>query len=599
MTTIISKPLRIMQVISTDPNLINHFYMRNPNIASMDYHTQNEAFANYGFLTPHIIAPYTEGLGCVQELTFSNAAPLQRAWLKEQGLPTDLKPGWEEDLLRMRIDEFKPDVLYISNPHIFNCALRSKLIHQPRLVVSWSSTTVQNHWDWSAFDIILTSLPSIKNFAPKLGARSAEMFSPGFPLHLVKELNSIPQDTDVVFVGTVKGTLRIKMLDSVARAAKQYGFSLALHLSGDSSNLTPAMMPYLKQPVFGLDAIRCQRRGRMVLNARTPVYLSDRHGYPISDISDDENCSMRLFEATGSGALVFALEGVSRWFDWEKEIISYTNQQDLVDKIRHFIANPEERKRIASAGQNRCLAEYNMKLNAERFMNIVEKEISKPFVRCKPFEIVAPNKPKSCNPESMFKEILYNNYLNNMGWFSSYQRQAIVDGDGAPLPWLAYPAINLLEERVPHGINVFEYGCGSSSFWWAKRALRVVVVEHNEQWFKTMKDQFPDNIRPVLKSLEIGGEYCKTVAMIKNIKFDVIVIDGRDRVNCAYNCLDSLSPSGIIIFDNTDRVEYVPGREFLTKAGFKELRLTGLASMELTIANCTSIFYKEGNCLGL
>ncbi|WP_291325491.1 glycosyltransferase [Desulfovibrio sp. UCD-KL4C] len=599
MTTVISKPLRVMQVISTYPNFINHFYAQNPNIVSMDYHTQNEAFANYGFFAPHIIAPYTKELGCVQELTFSNAEPLQRAWLKEQGLSTDLKPGWEADLLRMRIDEFKPDVLYVFSPYTFNSALRDRLTHQPGLVVSWRCATLQNNWDWSAFDVILTGLPSIMDFAPKLGARSAEMFSPGFPLHLVKELVSIPQDTDLVFVGSLTGTRRIAMLDSVARAAKQYGFSLALHLSGDFSHLTPSMVPYLKQPVFGLDAMRCLRRGRMVIDSRTPVYLSDRHGYPIKDISEDENCSMRLFEATGCGALVLALEGVSRWFDWGKEIISYKNPQDLVDKIRHFIANPEERENIASAGQNRCLTEYNMKRNTERFMDIVDKNLNKPSVRPKPFEVIAPNEPKSYTPNSMFNEILSNSYLKKMGWFSSYHRQAIVDDNGAPLPWLSYPAVNLLEERSPYGINVFEYGCGSSTLWWAKRARRVVVVEHNEQWFKTMKEQFPDNVRPVRRELETGGDYSKTVAMIKNIKFDIIVIDGRDRVNCAYNCLDSLSPSGVVVFDNTDRLEYMPGREFLVEAGFKELRLTGLASMVLNVGSCTSIFYKDDNCLGL
>ncbi|WP_049760003.1 glycosyltransferase family protein [Maridesulfovibrio salexigens] len=389
------------------------------------------------------------------------------------------------------------------------------------------------------------------------------------------------------------------MLDTVARAARQYGFSLALHLSGDFSHLTPHMVPYLREPVFGLDAMRCLRRGRMVLDSRTPVFLSDRHGYPIEDISENDNCSMRLFEATGCGSLVLALDGVSRWFEWEKEIVPYKDPDDLVKRIRHFIANPEERDRIASAGQNRCLTEYNMKRNAEKFMDIAEKRLNKPAIKPRPYEVVAPNEPKSFNPNTMFQEIISNSYLKKMGWFSSYHRQAIVDDDGAPLPWLSYPAVNLLEERAPYGCTVFEYGCGSSTLWWAKRAKRVVVVEHNEQWFNTMKSQFPDHVRPVLQRLEPGGDYSKTVAMIKNIKFDIIVIDGRDRVNCAYNSLSSLSPSGVIVFDNTDRLEYMPGRQFIKDAGFKELRLTGLASMVLNVGSCTSIFYRDDNCLGI
>ncbi|WP_421900083.1 glycosyltransferase family protein [Maridesulfovibrio sp.] len=599
MTTDTSAPLRVMQTISTYTNFINHFYAYNPKIASMGYQAQNEALLNYGFFAPHIIAPYTKEMGCAHELTFPNAEHMQRAWLKERGLSANLQTGWEADVLRMHIDEFKPDILYVFSPYTFNSALRDRLSHQPRLVVSWRCATLQTHWDWSAFDVILTSLPSVQDFAPKLGAKSAEMFSPGFPLSLVKELTSIPQDTDVVFVGSLTGTRRIAMLDTVARAARQYGFSLALHLSGDFSNLTPHMVPYLREPVFGLDAMRCLRRGRMVLDSRTPVFLSDRHGYPIEDISEDDNCSMRLFEATGCGSLVLALDGVSRWFEWEKEIVPYKNPEDLVKRIRHFIANPEERDRIAAAGQNRCLTEYNMKRNAEKFMDIAKEKLNKPAVKSRPYEVIAPNEPKSFNPNTMFQEIISNSYLKKMGWFSSYHRQAIVDDAGAPLPWLSYPAVNLLEERAPYGCKVFEYGCGSSTLWWAKRAKRVVVVEHNEQWFNTMKSQFPDHVRPVLQRLEPGGDYSKTVAMIKNIKFDIIVIDGRDRVNCAYNSLSSLSPSGVIVFDNTDRLEYMPGRQFLKDAGFKELRLTGLASMVLNVGSCTSIFYRDDNCLGI
>lgn len=592
-------PLRVMQIFSTYKNFIDVFYAQSPEMALRDSGTQTDALYRYGFFAPHCVTPHTTELGCASELTFSNAEPLQRAWIKEQGLAAPGKEQWEADIIRMRVDAFKPDILYVYSPYTFNGALRDSLKHQPRLVVSWRCATVRTNWDWSGVDVLLTSLPSIMEQAPKLGARAVEMFSPGFPLSAVRDLSAIPQDTDVVFVGTLTGTRRIAMLDAVAKAATQYGFSLSLHLSGNFSNLTPAMVPHLKPAVFGMNALRCLRRGRMVLDSRTPVFLSDRHGYPIEDISQDDNCSMRLFEATGCGALVLALDGVSRWFEWDKEIVAYKDNQELVDKIRHYLAHPEERDRIAAAGQRRCLEDYNMKRNAQRFLDIAEKHMANPAPRQRHMEVVSPNTPKQCDAASMCGEIFANEYLRGLGWFSSYQRQAIVDGKGAPLPWLTYPAVELLEERAPYGGNVFEFGCGSSTLWWARRARRVVAVEHDEAWFTTMRAQFPANVRPIFQRLERGGDYCKTLRNIRNIKFDVIVIDGRDRVNCAYNCLESISETGVIIFDNTERDYYMPGREYLKKAGFRELRLPGLASMVLQTASCTSIFYRDGNCLGL
>ena len=83
------------------------------------------------------------------------------------------------------------------------------------------------------------------------------------------------------------------------------------------------------------------------------------------------------------------------------------------------------------------------------------------------------------------------------------------------------------------------------------------------------------------------------------MKYGVVIIDGRDRVNCAYNCLDSLSPRGIVIWDNTDRGRYDPRRKFLRDAGFKELRLFGLTPMVPVETNATSFICREGNCFGL
>ena len=592
-------PLRVMQIFSTYREFIDLFYEARPHLAAADSRTQTEALFRYGFFAPHTIAPYTRELGCEADLTFSNAEPLQRAWAKEQGIPFPRGDDWETEMRRLRIDAFKPDVLYVYSPYTFDSALRSRLTHQDFLAVSWRCATLRAHWDWSAFDVMLTSLPSVAAHAPKLGARAAEMFPPGFPLWALKELAPIPQDTDVVFVGTITGDRRVAALDALAQGATRHGFSLALHLSGDFTRVTPAMVPHLKPPVFGLDALRCLRRGRMVLDSRTPVFLADRHGYPLEDISQDDNCSMRLFEATGCGSLVLALEGVSRWFAWGEEIVSYADARSLVDTVRHYAAHPEERQRIAAAGQRRCLEEYNLSRNAQRFLDIAAKHrpLAKPHAR--PLELVSPNTPKPWDPAAMCRQIFANNYLRELGWFASYQRQTIVDGAGAPVPWITYPAVDLLEERVPLGVAVFEYGCGSSTLWWARRARRVVSVEHDEAWFKAMTPQFPDNVRPIFQQLVPDGDYCRTASKITRPKFDVLVIDGRDRVNCARHCLSALSPSGVVVFDNTEREAYLPGREFLKKAGFKELRLPGLASMVLNVASCTSIFYRDGNCLGL
>ena len=77
-------------------------------------------------------------------------------------------------------------------------------------------------------------------------------------------------------------------------------------------------------------------------------------------------------------------------------------------------------------------------------------------------------------------KLLSNEYLINYGLFNGGTK--VTDLAGNPLPWMSLPAIDFLKERVPNDIFVFEYGCGYGSIWWAKRARKVVSIEHNKEW---------------------------------------------------------------------------------------------------------------------
>lgn len=54
-----------------------------------------------------------------------------------------------------------------------------------------------------------------------------------------------------------------------------------------------------------------------------------------------------------------------------------------------------------------------------------------------------------------------------------------------------------------------------------------------------------------------------------------MVIDGRNRVACAHECITELSENGVIISDNTDRLKYQKGYDRLRA----ELRRWYLATL--------------------
>lgn len=187
--------------------------------------------------------------------------------------------------------------------------------------------------------------------------------------------------------------------------------------------------------------------------------------------------------------------------------------------------------------------------------------------------------------------------LREDGWFRSFREKAPLDAGGNPIPWITYPAIAFLEKRLHAGMSVFEYGCGASTLWWAGRVRDVTSVEHEREWYEKVVSAAPANVTVTHAPLDQGGAYAAKIAEHAR-RFDIIVLDGRDRVRCARNSLGALKEDGVIIWDNSDRKEYEEGFRFLIDQGFRKIEFTGYAPACIDRTE-TAIFYRSGNCLGI
>ena len=187
--------------------------------------------------------------------------------------------------------------------------------------------------------------------------------------------------------------------------------------------------------------------------------------------------------------------------------------------------------------------------------------------------------------------------LAEEGWFRSYRERASIDLGGKPIPWMTYSAIHFLEKRVDRSMKVFEYGSGNSTFWWAERVNSVLACEHDRDWYELVLKSLPENVTLRQIDLEYGGAYTGEIMKFNNA-FDIVIIDGRDRVNCIRNALNALSERGVIILDDSNDPEYDEGCKFLHAAGFREIALEGMGPVMHT-SKITSIFYQSNNCLGI
>ena len=158
--------------------------------------------------------------------------------------------------------------------------------------------------------------------------------------------------------------------------------------------------------------------------------------------------------------------------------------------------------------------------------------------------------------------LVENGYLKDKGWIASVLGSMPVDASEQPIPWYTYGAIDFLAGRVKDGMRVFEYGSGNSTLWWSGRTRQVVSCEHDKAWYDVMKGKVPANVDYTLIELDRDGSYANAVAGHAD-PFDVVVIDGRDRINCAKASLTALKPDGVIVWDNSDRPDYDAGYRFL------------------------------------
>ena len=87
--------------------------------------------------------------------------------------------------------------------------------------------------------------------------------------------------------------------------------------------------------------------------------------------------------------------------------------------------------------------------------------------------------------------------------------------------------------------SVFEYGSGFSTQWWERHAASVDAVQHDAGWAKQVEQRLGN--RATLRHIELdyGGEYCRAILAAEK-RYEVVVVDGRDRVNCVKFALQRL-----------------------------------------------------------
>lgn len=165
---------------------------------------------------------------------------------------------------------------------------------------------------------------------------------------------------------------------------------------------------------------------------------------------------------------------------------------------------------------------------------------------------------------------------------------------GVSRPWWNRRAISYLDGQLRSGQQVFEWGSGGSTAWFAEKGTRVTSVEHNPEWVEKVRGLGLDADVRAIPGTAAGAveepylthnlcaaenryfdDYIAAIDECPGGSLDVVVVDGMCRAECFRRAIPKVRPGGLLIIDDSDMPpfrslgRFVPGWEKKSFAGFK------------------------------
>jgi len=126
-------------------------------------------------------------------------------------------------------------------------------------------------------------------------------------------------------------------------------------------------------------------------------------------------------------------------------------------------------------------------------------------------------------------------------------------------PLLSNNAINFLKNYFVQNSNskVLEFGSGASTVWLSRLTSNLVSIKHHPDWYETVKSTLDNDSTCQSVDLRLLPlPYYSVCDEFPDEYFDLIIVDGRDRMKCLEASIRILKPGGILMLDDAQRKRY-------------------------------------------
>ena len=385
---------------------LDSFYNKHPDLQELSYNEHiNILLAD----TTEFVGAYIRNFrksGINAECVIANDRRLQKKWAIENSVV----PDKINDILFAQVKSCKPDILWIEDlNYISSDWLDSvrKQIRSIRLVIAYHCAPFNKKVidNLKGVDFVVTCTPGLKSVIEGWGKRSYLVYH-GFDTELLSRIKSEPgiYKHDFIFSGSlITGgdfhTNRIRLIEKILKEnidiglyvnlenefrirAKQsiYLFSSLLRkLKMDQvvnnhkvfdygktrvKNYSDSLIRVKRPPVYGIDMYNLFSHSKIVLNFHVGV-------------AGDYAGNMRMFEVTGIGSCLLTdnKKNMSDLFNTGSEVVVYDNADDCISKVRWLLEHEDERKKIASAGQQKTLKSHTVENRCRSIIEIINNEL--------------------------------------------------------------------------------------------------------------------------------------------------------------------------------------------------------------------------------
>lgn len=395
---------RFVRITNFYKEYIKDFYYRNENVSDYSYDKQYQLLIKDSIENSSSYVNNFKKIGVTAFEIITNAEALQNAWKKEHHVPYNIS---NNELVIEQLKFYQPDVIWLDDISLLTKEWKDKLLKKVPSVklfvghhcAPYGSELLER---LKLFDILFTCTPGLKNEFEKFGLKTQLLYH-GFESSVLNYINEDNQfkTNDFVFTGSlITGggfhKSRIEYIESILKS----GINLTIYGNLESLNKIRAkkvfyyLINFLKKlglksiiknvsilkknEAFGDSKIKMYSK-KLIENTKSPVFGKEMyqllsksnicfniHG----DVAGNCAGNIRLFEATGVGSCLVTdwKENITDLFEPGKEIITYKTKEECIEKVKWLIDNPEERKKIAAAGQKRTLSDHSIKKRAE-FLN--------------------------------------------------------------------------------------------------------------------------------------------------------------------------------------------------------------------------------------